>query len=136
MQQSYMQLCGKLTASEVKCLEFKEGRVLKFLCPECVKSNTFTLLHAIIEDKKDLINSKEKTITILKQIIAELREKIDSSSLKPTTTYSQIVKGNKETVVLIKPKDTTQTSVNTRNNTRTNKSCNCWCKYLKIKACT
>lgn len=101
--------CANLTSSEVKCLELKESRVLKLYCPNCLKFETYKLLWVNIEDKNKIIANQNKVIEMLQEQIEVLKD-----SVKNSKTYSQVVKENEETVVLVKPKDGSQKSQSTR----------------------
>lgn len=94
--------CSKVTASEIKVLELRNGRVLKFLCAKCLHSDTFTLLHQTIDDKETIINSKEEIIALLKAKVADLESAIQKQNCTPQL-YSAIVQNhvkNEETIKL------------------------------------
>lgn len=87
--------CSKLTASEIKVLELKTGRIMKYLCPKCLQSDTFTLLHQTIEDKNTIIESKEEIITLLRAKIKELE---GNTKIPLYSTVTSMVTQNKQTV--------------------------------------
>lgn len=87
--------CSNLTSSEVKVLELKTGRILRFHCHKCRQFDTFNLLHKTIEDKMAIITSKEEIISLLRQKIEDL-EKANDKNLK-IPLYSQILQ-NKPTI--------------------------------------
>lgn len=101
--------CGKLTSSEVKVLQLS-SRVMKFSCQKCVDFDTYELLKNTIEDKQNLIESKDEIIQLLKKKLEELNQFACGES------YSQVVKKStmKEKVLLVKPKDKKQLSEETR----------------------
>lgn len=67
--------CGKLSASEVKVLEIKGDRILKFECPKCLNFDTHMLLKSIVHDKEEIIVSKDEIINLLRQKIEDLESK-------------------------------------------------------------
>lgn len=83
--------CGNLSASEVKVLELKGERILRFDCSGCLKFKTYTVLQKTIEDKNEIIDSKEEIISLLRQRIQELesKEKVNNVHLP---LYSEITK--------------------------------------------
>lgn len=101
--------CGKLTSSEVKVLQLS-SRVMKFLCQSCLDFDTYVLLKNTIEDKQNLIESKDEIINLLKKKLEEL------SQPRCGESYSQVVKNStmKEKVLLVRPKDKNQPSEETR----------------------
>lgn len=102
--------CANLSASEVKVLELKGDRTLKFECPVCLKFDTHMLLKNIIDDKEKIIASKDEIILLLKQKIEDLNTK---QKLNPL--FSDILKNPKTNEtnnisksalhVIIKPKN-------------------------------
>lgn len=103
--------CGKLSSSETRCLELKE-RVLKLYCSQCDENNSINLFRRIIEGKDKLIESQDKTIKLLEQKIQELEQ--EEHLYKQNKKYSDVVKSNKEAVIVVKPKDTKQQSNKTK----------------------
>lgn len=83
--------CSKVTASEIKVLELRNGRVMKFLCPKCLQSDTFTLLHQTIDDKETIIQSKEDIIALLRAKISDL-EKAAEKQINVPQSYSSILR--------------------------------------------
>lgn len=81
--------CAKFTSSEVKVLELKSGRILKFHCTKCLQLETITLLQKSLEDKTNIINSKDEIILLLKQKVAEL-EYTKSQNIPPMRSYSEV----------------------------------------------
>lgn len=84
--------CGKLTSSEVRVLQMST-RVMKFNCTKCMKNETFSLLHKIIETKDELIQSKEATIVSKEMIIDMLQkdlEALKNSKQIPTMSYTPL----------------------------------------------
>lgn len=81
--------CSKLTASEIKVLELKGSRVMKFYCTRCTQFETNTLLQKMIEDKNNIISSKDEIIALLKKQVADL-DTMKSQNL----SYSSVVQQN------------------------------------------
>lgn len=91
-KERYCKQCAKLTASEVKVMELKETRILKFHCDKCKKFETHTLLQNAIEDKVKIIEAKEEIINFLRQKINELES---SKSENPMLlSYSEAAQSN------------------------------------------
>lgn len=84
--------CSCVTGSEIKVLELKNGRKMRFLCPKCLQSDTFTLLHQTIEDKIRIIESKEEIIALLKAKIEDLEGESNKNASMPL--YSRIVQSS------------------------------------------
>lgn len=104
----YCKTCAPLTASEVKVLILKE-RVMKFYCKKCLSMDTLFLLQKTIEDKNEIITTKEEVIALLKNKIEELQR--NSVNCEPNTmTYSSALQkttDNRITTIpslIIKPK--------------------------------
>lgn len=81
--------CSKVTASEIKVLELRNGRIMRFLCLKCTKFETFELLNQTIKDKTDIIDSKDEIIALLKSKIKDLESVIQ---VKPNIipSYSSV----------------------------------------------
>lgn len=100
--------CANLTSSEVRVMELKETRVLKFICKKCEKFEHHTLLLKTIDDKNNIIVAKDEIITLLKEKISEL----EKSNIKQQFTYSQVTQNgqngarnvNNLPSIIIKPK--------------------------------
>lgn len=71
--------CAELTSSEVKVLQLKD-RVMIFHCKKCKSFETSTLLQNTIEDKSNIIASKDEIICLLKNKIAELEKRPNAVS--------------------------------------------------------
>lgn len=71
---SICKACGNLTSSEVKVLQLKEGRTLKFYCPRCQNCDNISLLQKIILDKETIIEDKNEIIRLLKNEYEELKK--------------------------------------------------------------
>lgn len=69
--------CGDLTASEVRVLQIKGPRSMKFFCIDCLNYNTVKLLEGIIVDKSDIISSKDKIIGLLEKELEECRKQME-----------------------------------------------------------
>ncbi|KAG5897578.1 hypothetical protein JTB14_007289 [Gonioctena quinquepunctata] len=105
--------CGGLTASEVKVLQLVSGRTLKFYCPKCIKGDSFDLYKELVTCKEQIIEDKNEIIKLLKKDIEDVIVKDPMSGAK--MGYNEVLKSNKkEEVILIKPKNTEQTSILTR----------------------
>ena len=104
-------VCGNLTASEIKCLQLKE-RILKFYCKQCLTCETFSLYQAVIQEKCNVIESKNKIIELLEQDIREMKQKLTTKDIREPL-FSEVTKRRKEEVVVIKPKNETQKSTTT-----------------------
>lgn len=103
--------CGKLSASEVKVLELKGERILRFDCSSCQKFKPHILLQKAIEDKNKIIESKEEIIALLQQKIESLESRKYESNALNSLQYSDILKKplnpTKQTTtpsLIIKPK--------------------------------
>lgn len=84
--------CGKLSASEVKVLELKGERMLRFDCFSCQEFKPHILLQKTVEDKNKIIESKEEIIALLQQKIENLESKKGETSTLNTLQYSDILK--------------------------------------------
>lgn len=88
--------CAKLTSSEIRVLELKSSRAMKFYCTKCLQFETSILLQNTIEDKNNIIASKDEIITLLKKKITDL----ENESLQKTPqimSYSNAVQRNMST---------------------------------------
>lgn len=74
---SWCKVCAELTASEVKVLQFKQVRTMKFFCINCLHYDTARLLEGIIRDKNDIIASKDRIIELLEKEILEKNKQIE-----------------------------------------------------------
>lgn len=107
----YCKPCANLTSSEVRVLDLREGRVLKFFCKKCEKFEHHSLLLQTIGDKTNIIEAKEEIIALLKKKINDL-ENFQTENNGQQYTYSQITqKGQRITQkkinlpsIVIKPK--------------------------------
>lgn len=108
--------CGTLTASEIKVLQLST-RVMKFHCPNCINGDTVNLYHQLLRTKEAAIEDKNSIISLLKQEIMELNErlKIDKQNIV-RCDYSNAVKKQKEEVIIVKPIDVNQNSEKTKLN--------------------
>ena len=101
--------CANLTASEVKVIELKEGRVMKFFCPPCNKYQTYGLLQKIIDDKQTIIESNDEIIALLKREMERLRKGSNESTVvvpsEFSNGYANAVKLRPEPVLIVKAKD-------------------------------
>ncbi|CAG9767510.1 unnamed protein product [Ceutorhynchus assimilis] len=91
--------CGELSSSEIKVLELKGKRVMKFYCPNCTKHDTFMLLHEIINTKNSLIIDKNEIISLLKEKIEDLEklnEDVASNKLS-LKSYASVLNNSKTT---------------------------------------
>lgn len=102
--------CGNLTASEVKVLQLMSGRVMKFYCPKCISGESLSLFQQMLDDKEVIIEDKTKIINLLEAEIDKLKSNIEMEE----HSYSRAVKKQKHEVILVKPKDCSQTSENTK----------------------
>lgn len=68
--------CGDLSSSEIKVLQLKGSRVMKFFCVNCLNYNTANLMRDIIQNKDETIAAKEKIIELLERELSEGRELI------------------------------------------------------------
>lgn len=119
--------CGDLSSSEVKVLQFKGPRILKFFCVNCLDFGTAKLLRNIITSKSDTITAKERIIELLERELAEKQEIIEQwrgkadQETKQQESYAVITaKGNhsckeKENIpcIIVEPKSK-QSSAKTR----------------------
>lgn len=107
----YCKQCANLTSSEVKVLELKESRMLKFRCKKCIGFDSHTLLGKRIEDKQRIIEDKEEIICLLRQKIKDL----ETSQAKYNTqvSYSEALQRGQSSLmrtninvpsIIIKPK--------------------------------
>lgn len=85
-RKSYCKACAGLTSSEVKVLELKDGRVMRFYCSDC---DSRLLLQKTIDDKISIIEGKDEIIDLLKQKIQILER--NSSLEEGKRLYSQAV---------------------------------------------
>lgn len=120
-KKGYCKACSGLTASEIKVMELKERRVLKFYCKTC---DSIAMLQRTIEDKVNIILGKDEIIDLLRQKIVLLEKNIDLGKSKQL--YSQIVQHPSQLVrgddkffnnvpnIVIKPKNQ-QSNEKTRN---------------------
>lgn len=88
-------ICGKLTSSEIKCLQLKE-RVMLFHCDLCRKFESLKLLNTIIDDKETIIQSKNKIIELLEKELANL--KIKNENINPVNARNYALAASKEVV--------------------------------------
>lgn len=116
--------CGKrlcrqdidITPTEVKCLQLKGKRTLKFYCEKCLKCETFMLFHSVIEGKTETIQSKNKIIELLEGDVGVLRAKVAEleQKLKEVGSQGQLLTDGtltqrsyasivKDSVVVVKP---------------------------------
>ncbi|KAL3286905.1 hypothetical protein HHI36_001391 [Cryptolaemus montrouzieri] len=64
--------CSTLTATEVRVLDLRSRRTLKFWCNNSLNFNTLKLMETIIEDKDDIIARKDKIIQLLESTNKEI----------------------------------------------------------------
>lgn len=83
--------CGKLSASEIKVLQAKDKKV-SYFCDSCQNFNT--LLQSQINDKNDLIESKNEIITLLKEEIENMKLNHEETSCQ-NPTFAEILKSQK-----------------------------------------
>lgn len=103
--------CGKLTSSEVKVLQLS-NRVMKFHCPCCRGNDSYTLLNRIIENKEEIIKSREELIEMLRGEIEELKaRKVEEVQRK---SYRDAVVKAVGDVIVVKPKNSSQESSRTK----------------------
>lgn len=114
--------CGKLTSSETKVLQLN-NRVMKFFCQKCRKAETFMLFNQLLDCKNKIIEDKEVIIAAKDDLIKQLKIQLEYSKSNnqcsekinlPNLSYSQVVKKRNEEVLIVKPKDSTQTSMMTK----------------------
>lgn len=109
--------CGDLSASEVKVMQFKGTRTMKFFCLDCVNYSAIKLLEVIIEDKVDIISSKEKVIEQLERDLVDRQRQIEhyqsvkEESLQHRETYVTVANAGVSSkpdknlpCIMIKPK--------------------------------
>lgn len=106
--------CGTLTASEIKVLQLT-NRIMKFHCPKCLNGDTMSLYNQLLKTKEAAIEDKNIIISLLKQEIMELNEKLNNQKQNlGRCDYSNAVKKQKEEVIIVKPVDVNQNSVKTK----------------------
>ena len=108
--------CGALTASEVKVLQLAT-RIMKFHCPKCLNGDSISLFDQLLKAKQASIEDKINIISLLKQEIVELGNKIaiEKKNIE-RCEYSNAVKKQKEEVIIVKPIDINQSSEVTKQN--------------------
>lgn len=74
--------CGNITSSEIKVLQLKNNRVMKFYCTECLKFESLNLLQKIVDEKTVVINNKDKIIELLEKDICQLKRELDELKLR------------------------------------------------------
>lgn len=102
--------CGNLTASEVKALQLIGGRTLKFFCPKCLNGESLELYQKLLNSKETIIKDKITIISLLEEEI----EKLKNNPRTEQCGYSNAVKKQKKEVIIVKPKDSNQSSENTK----------------------
>lgn len=80
--------CGGLSGSEVRVLELRGKRVMKFHCPRCLNLETFKLLQNIIDSKNANIEDKNEIISMLKAQIEEIKESNKNENIYECTEKS------------------------------------------------
>lgn len=102
--------CGKLTAAETKVLQLTSGRAMKFYCPSCLNGKSIELFQKLLDSKDIIIEDKTTIINLLKEEIEKMKQdlKVDHGS------YSNAVQKQKKEVIIIKPKDSSQSSETTK----------------------
>ncbi|CAG9771449.1 unnamed protein product [Ceutorhynchus assimilis] len=78
--------CGGLSASEVKVMELRGKRVMRFNCPRCINLETCKLLQDVIDSKNANIDDKVEIISMLKTQIEELKK---TNENKNTYDYAE-----------------------------------------------
>lgn len=73
---------------------------------------TFSLYQALIQEKCNVIESKNKIIELLERDITELKGKMAIKEIREPL-YSEVMKRRKDEVLVIKPKNETQKSITT-----------------------
>ncbi|XP_056646411.1 uncharacterized protein LOC130451426 [Diorhabda sublineata] len=101
--------CGGLTASEVKVLQLS-SRVMKLYCQKCNNGKSLELFNKLLLSKETIIDDKTTIINLLQEEIDELKKKLANGQVD----YSLAVKKQKEEVIIVKPKDSAQTSESTK----------------------
>ncbi|XP_018575954.1 uncharacterized protein LOC108914597 [Anoplophora glabripennis] len=99
--------CGGLTASEIKVLQLA-SRIMKYYCQKCLTGRSLELCNKLVLSMETIIEDKTMIINMLQEEIEELKKKLATD--QTGSGYSQAVKKHIEEVILVKPKDITQTS--------------------------
>lgn len=119
--------CGLLTSSEVKVLQLS-SRVMRFYCKDCDKKDIIRILNDLVKAREELsrgkdeiIKSKEVIVADKEEIICMLRsenELVKNQSERPqqmkTLSYSEMLKRKPTEILIVKPKNATQSSADTR----------------------
>lgn len=108
----WCKLCGDLSSSEIKVLQLKNARTLRFFCVDCLGFNTARMLRNTIQDKDDIISSKEKIINLLERELAEKRRQLkdyNGDGGGEVKTFATVTKQSYKVAenlpcILIKPK--------------------------------
>lgn len=108
----WCKLCGDLSASEIKVLQLKNARTLRFFCVDCLGFNTAKMLRDVIRDKADIISSKERIIELLERELAEKRGQLEccgGNGGREVKTFASVTKqgykdGENLPCILIKPR--------------------------------
>lgn len=88
----WCKVCAALSTSEVRVLQFRGPRKLKFFCHDCSNFGTIKLMEATIQDKNDLILSKDKIIQLLEADLADKQRQLEASTLpnRELQTYAGV----------------------------------------------
>lgn len=85
-------ICGGLSASEIKVLELRGKRVMKFHCPRCINFDTYKLLNDVIDSKNANINDKNEIINLLKAQIEEIKKSNENNVYNRTEkSYAGVI---------------------------------------------
>lgn len=102
--------CGNLTASEVKVLQLSSSRAMRFYCPKCLNGESLELIQKLLSSQKTIIEDKIMIISLLQEEI----EKLKTNTKPEQYGYSNAVKKQNKEVIIVKPKDSHQSSENTK----------------------
>lgn len=110
-RRQYCKNCSGLTSSEIRCVQLKERKML-FWCDICTDFNTLYLMRKIVEDKEEEIRNKDKIIGEMEKRIRQLEE------IGGNTVEENSVMRNTKQMVVVKPRDESQSSNLTRKQVR------------------
>lgn len=92
--------CSKLSASEIKCMELKKQRTLKFYCKPCLETMSFNKdlieemkkLRAVVKQQTGKIDMFTEEIKVLTQKVEQFEEKNIKQSSSIETAVTEIKK--------------------------------------------
>lgn len=111
-----LELSSMISASEIKVLQLRGGRYLKFYCAKCKNGDSFDLFQTAIMEQRKTMDAKDKIIALLEEKNRDLLNKVnklegqllDGAVMNVPTgkLFAEVVKRKApEAVLLVKPKN-------------------------------